>query len=231
MPWRLRHEGSPQPIPQLVSTQQIFEGLRDGVYASTDEVRAPGGPKWEKLESHPEFAELCQTLQQMEDEKLHEPEDNHIDMNPLIDVCLVLLVFFILATTLAVMQRVISLPRNQLSTKQPVQLKPEDLEKYIMLVIERKGGTTTFEVNNAAADANTLERELDRQVQLGKSELILDVRPGVDMDAYTFALDKARTARVTKIMTKASEQQIRAAGGNTPAKSPPAAPGKAPPAQ
>src|SRR4051812_19332971 len=103
MSWRLRHEGSPQPVPQPLTPEQIFEGLKDGVYSTTDEVRGPGDDKWQRLEVHPQFAEAAGVIAEQLMEFKHEEEDNNIDMNPLIDVCLVLLVFFILATTLSVM--------------------------------------------------------------------------------------------------------------------------------
>jgi biopolymer transport protein ExbD len=220
MSWRLRHEGSPQPVGQPLTSEQIVEGLKDGVYASTDEVRGPTESKWTRLEDHPHFAEVSEVVQAMEDEAGHEIEDNNIDMNPLIDVCLVLLVFFILATTMSVMEKILKLPSNQSDTnKPPVVMTQEQLSKYIMLKLEKKNGVTVYNVNNYEATEETLERELSRLVREGKSELILDVSPGVEFVSYTVAVDKAAEAQITKILTKAVGKNARpGAPAKTPAK-------------
>lgn len=203
MAWRLRHEGSPQSIPQPLTSEQIVEGLKDGVYATTDEVRGPGDPKWIKLEAHPHFSEVSEVIEEIENEKGHEPEDNNIDMNPLIDVCLVLLVFFILATTISIMEKVLKLPSNPQSDKPPPVMTEDQAKKYIMLKIEKKGAGTVFNVNGYdATNENDLLRELERMVKEGKTELILDIQPGVEYNAYIVAVDKAAKARITKILTK-----------------------------
>lgn len=204
MAWRLRHEGSPQPIPQPLTSEQIVDGLKDGVYATSDEVRGPGDPKWIKLESHPHFAEVSEVIEAVENEKAHEAEDNNIDMNPLIDVCLVLLVFFILATTISVMEKVLRLPANPQENKKPPVLTEDQAKKYIMLKITKKGPATVFDVNGYEATSDvTLVRELERLVREGKTELILDIAPGVEFNAYALAVDSATQARITKVLTKA----------------------------
>jgi biopolymer transport protein ExbD len=202
MAWRLRHEGSPQPVPQPLTSEQIVEGLKDGVYATTDEVRGSTDPKWLAIESHPHFAEVSEVIQAMEDEAGHEVEDNNIDMNPLIDVCLVLLVFFILATTMSVMEKVMSLPPNQQDTK--LRDLPETLAKqYIMFKVEKKGTVTNYNINgyDTVKEEDVL-RELERFVKEGKTTMILDIAPNVEFNAYIFAKDVATQARIEKILTK-----------------------------
>ncbi len=203
MSWRLRHEGSPQPVPQPLTSEQIVEGLKDGVYATTDEVRGPSDAKWISLESHPHFAEVSEVIQAIEEEAGHEPDDNHIDMNPLIDVCLVLLVFFILATTMSVMEKVMRLPPNSPENTKTKTMTPEQANQYVMLTIEKKGTATNFNINGY--DTNKEEdvlRELERYVKEGKSTMILDIGPNVEFNAYTMAIDVATQARIVKILTK-----------------------------
>lgn len=203
MAWRLRHEGSPQPVPQPLTGEQIVEGLKDGVYATSDEVRGPGDPKWIALESHPYFSEVSEVIQAMEEEAGHEVEDNNIDMNPLIDVCLVLLVFFILATTMSVMEKVMKLPPNQPDSKKPpVTLTEDQAKKYIMLKIDKKGSAINYNVNGYDAKEEDLLRELERLIKEGKTIMILDIAPNVDFNAYTVAIDVATQARIDKILTK-----------------------------
>ncbi len=219
MSWRLRHEGSPQPIGQPLSTEQIVEGMKDGVYALSDEVKGPADAKWTRLEKHPHFAEVADVVQAINEQVEHEIDDNNIDMNPLIDVCLVLLVFFILATTMSVMEKVLRLPSNKQADKKPRQLPPDQLQKYIMVKVEKKGSETVYNVNDYAATEDKLARELERLVREGKSEMILEVGPGVDFGSYTIVIDKAREARIDKILTKAPN---KGGGSKTgpPAKAP-----------
>lgn len=224
MAWQLRHEGSPQPVPQALTTEQIVEGMRDGVYAISDEVRGNGNNKWVKLEKHPHFAEVAEVVQEIESQVFHEPEDDNIDMNPLIDVCLVLLVFFILATTMSVMEKVLNLPKNQMPDKTPRPLTADQVQKYIMVKVEKKGAATIFKVNDYETTEANMLRELERMIKEGKSEMILDIGPGVDFGNYTLVIDKSHEARITKILTKAPNKGGSPAKG-APAKSPP---GKAP---
>jgi biopolymer transport protein ExbD len=225
MPWRLRHEGTRQAIPHNITAGQIVEGLREGTYSPGDEVRGPSETNWQRLDQHPSFAEIVEHIEEEEEVAAHELEDNHIDMNPLIDVCLVLLVFFILATTLSIMQQAIPLPPNQeKKEKQLQQPDPEQLKKYIMLTIEKKDGVTTMDVNGVTATPDTLVRELERLVAEGKTDLILDIKPGVETNYYVFAYDCAQTARVVRFLTKATEAQVNRAP--RPSKTPEAAPSK-----
>lgn len=213
MSWRLRHEGSPQPIGQPLSTEQIVEGMKDGVYAMSDEVKGPADAKWTRLEKHPHFAEVAEVVHAINEQVEHEVDDNNIDMNPLIDVCLVLLVFFILATTMSVMEKVMQLPSNKQANSKPRQLTEEQAKKFIMLKLEKKGSETIYNVNEYIATEDKLARELERLVREGKSELILEVGPGVDFGSYTVAIDKAREARIDKILTKAPN---KGGGSKTP---------------
>src|SRR4051812_39555251 len=98
MPWRFRREGAAQEIGDL-SLEQIGAGLRDGKIEPTDEVLGPGETQWQAIENHPALAELAEELEAPMP-RVHD-DPTSLDMNPLIDVCLVLLVFFILTTSYA----------------------------------------------------------------------------------------------------------------------------------
>src|SRR5579862_2631747 len=108
MAWQVRHEGSPQAIRDL-SLQQVAEGLRDGLWETTDEVMGPADTAWQAIENHPQLAELAEDLEAPP--VAYHDEGTHLDFNALIDVCLVLLIFFILTTTYAAtVQKVVPLP-------------------------------------------------------------------------------------------------------------------------
>src|SRR3954469_15359220 len=103
MSWKVRHEGSPRAV-ELASPEQVVEGLQDGHWEPTDEVMGPQDGEWVAIENHPTLAEAAA---EVEPPPAHEHEDEaHVDMNALIDVCMVLLVFFILTTSYAALQKI-----------------------------------------------------------------------------------------------------------------------------
>src|SRR4051794_6326469 len=108
MTWQLRHTGSPKILKGL-SLPQIVEGLRDGLWDVTDEVVGPGETGWQSIENHPQLAEIAAEVEAPPPRR-HE-EATSLDMNALIDVCLVLLIFFILTTSyMNIVQKVVPLP-------------------------------------------------------------------------------------------------------------------------
>ena len=57
------------------------------------------------IEAHPQLAEIAFDLEPPR--PMHHPEATSLDMNALIDVCLVLLIFFIMTATYAAVQKVV----------------------------------------------------------------------------------------------------------------------------
>jgi biopolymer transport protein ExbD len=106
MSWKVRHEGSPQHI-ELASAQEVMQGLVDGVWEPADEVRGPDDANWMALENHPLFAEAAADIEPLP--QMH-PDESKLDMTALIDVCLVLLIFYILTTSYTQLQAAIENP-------------------------------------------------------------------------------------------------------------------------
>ena len=105
--WRIRHAGSPESI-ELPSADRVVAGLRDGDWEGSDELIGPGEQSWKAIEDHPAFSEICQDLEPVKPEP---PDETRLDMNPLIDVSLVLLIFFILTTSYDALRRVMDMPK------------------------------------------------------------------------------------------------------------------------
>ena len=60
--WTIRHQGSPRTIDALTFAQ-VQEGLADGLWEPTDEVRGPQDADWVPIENHPELAELAKEVE------------------------------------------------------------------------------------------------------------------------------------------------------------------------
>src|SRR5260370_11187692 len=108
MSWRVRHEGSPQPVEGL-SLEEVLQGLADGNWEPTDEVMGPNDTSWTKLENHPQFAEIASELEPPPP-RTYVDDEAHVDMNALIDVCMVLLIFFILTMSYSSLQKRLTSP-------------------------------------------------------------------------------------------------------------------------
>src|SRR5262245_64633321 len=102
--WKVRHEGSPTSTDGL-TYDEALQGLVNGRWEPTDEVWGPSDTNWIAFENQPQFAEIAADIEPPPP-RPHEDE-TRLDFNPLIDVCLVLLVFFILTTTYASLQKII----------------------------------------------------------------------------------------------------------------------------
>src|SRR5262245_21020621 len=152
MTWHIRHEGSPSTT--AVTPNQIVQGLADGIWDVTDEVRGPTENKWTPLESHPFFEEALADYEPPK--KHHHDVEEHLDMNPLIDVALVLLIFFILTTSYDALRKVISMPtmakkdKEKTRTVNPGEVKAE----YVYVKIKTDGKQTTYEVDNKPVPDN-----------------------------------------------------------------------------
>lgn len=211
MAWQLRHQGSTQARTDL-SAEQIAQGLRDGRVESTDEVRGPGETQWQLLENHPRFAELVEELEPPI--RFRHDEPTSLDMNALIDVCLVLLIFFILTTSYATtVQKVVPLPTVKKEEKKGVRLvKASEVQKKMIRVSTYldQAGKPIVSVENQTVDALSLDgKTLDAdklsrairpyvQGEDRKTEVLLDARE-VSWGTVVTIQDAAKAAGVHTI--------------------------------
>jgi biopolymer transport protein ExbD len=214
MPWQVRHQGSPRVVRDLTAPQ-IVAGLRDGLWEPTDEVQGPGETRWRPLEAHPQFVEVVLDLEPPRPAR--PPEATSLDMNALIDVCLVLLIFFILTTSYAnLVQKVVPLPLDAPESKAAVRpqkvLSIKDIKASMIRLqaVADKAGKPIVRVENQVVDALAtdgtgidvakLRAALLPYVQGAdhKRELIMDAR-GVSWETVIQIQDAARSAGINKI--------------------------------
>lgn len=218
--YQLRHAGSPKVL-EGISLHQVAEGLRDARWEVTDEVRAQGEIAWQTLEEHPHFAEL---VEEMDSPDLpHHEEPTHLDMNALIDVCLVLLIFFILTTTYALsVQRVVPAPPGieDPEKKGPEAAKGKEGKKVRTIKREEiphmvrvraykdEKGKTVIQVGNIDRDVLDSEGAIDREKlaavfrevkkEVEGNEILLDARD-ISWGAFIGIQDAAHSAGIEKI--------------------------------
>jgi biopolymer transport protein ExbD len=212
MSWKVRHQGSPQHVE--VTLQQLVHGLQDGQWEGSDEVVGPGDKVWTPIEKHHLLEETLSEIEEIERDSHKEPEDleeQRIDMNPLIDVCLVLLVFFILATTLQVLEKVLDMPQNKGESLGKIREVNEEEVKEFMIRVQayRDGPRQVVKIEETETPQDDLERSLRRFVRdTRKTELVIDAKD-VEWGLIVRIIDAAAGARIKKVHFKA--------GGGSPA--------------
>lgn len=199
MSWTIRHQGSPRAVPDL-SSVQVLAGLQDGRWEPTDEVKADEEPRWQSLEDHPQFAEAVADLEPPEP-KQHEDE-TRLDMNPLIDVCLVLLIFFILTTTYETIRKVLDMPGGSARDKpKEMVTKPSivDVRKFTIFVeATTENGQPVVRVEKQVVKEADLTDALKKFVSTTrKTEVLVDAH-NVEWGTVTAIMDAARGAGIEK---------------------------------
>jgi biopolymer transport protein ExbD len=207
MSWAVRHEGSPRHVEGL-TTAEVIEGLEAGQWEPTDEVMGPGDANWTVLEDHPMFADTAQDLDLAPPR--HYEDETRLDMNPLIDVCLVLLIFFILTTSYAALQRFLDSPRmSPQKVEGPPVYTPEQLKEFtIKVVARRENGEPVIRVENQLVQPAELVPALRRWVkQQRKNILWLDIANDVTYGTEIRIRDAAKGAGIEKILVQVEKPE------------------------
>ncbi len=197
--WKVRHEGSPKdvemPLPQLL------EGLRDGHWEPTDEVRAPGETEWVAMENHPQLAEVAADLEPPPPREYD--DETRLDMNALIDVTLVLLIFFILTTSYAALQKRLDAPSASKDDKKKSMRtvsKKQLQEQTIYVTAKMEGGRPVVRVEDKEVEPLRLIAELRGFARSSKkTEMSLEHDDDVPHYVVVEIIDKAKQAGIDKV--------------------------------
>lgn len=215
--WKVRHEGSPVSSADL-SFDQVQQALVDGKFHVTDEVKGPNDADWLKFEDHPAFAELCIDLEPPVEPPFE--EEARLDMNALIDVCLVLLIVFILTTTAAALESLLPAPDIQeedrakvvptVNIPDPANIPEKTL--FCRMSWTQKDGTVvklyTARPNPGAKDANdpfhlismdNLVKDLEKHREKG-DRFLLDYDNNVPHGDVVQIIEAAGRAKINRVL-------------------------------
>ena len=209
MTWKVRHQGSPQSVEGL-SLAQVVEGLQDGLWEPTDEVMGPGESEWVAIENHPQLAEVAAELEPP-GPKVYDDE-TRLDMTALIDVCLVLLVFFILTTSYAALQRLIEAPamaRDDV-TGLPVVTKDRVDNFMVKVRVRMQQDAPVIEVEGTPVEKDQLKTALSRFAgEKRKTELLIDYTPTVPYGTVIAIQDAAKGAGFTQVHILVPREELK----------------------
>jgi biopolymer transport protein ExbD len=197
--WKVRHEGSPRSIDGL-TLQQIVDGLQDGRWEATDEVMGPNDAAWIAIENHPQLAEIAADLEPPPP-RVYDDE-TRLDMNALIDVTLVLLIFFILTTTYSLLQKRLDAPNaaDEKMVDLPAVTKEMVQQQMILIQVQLKDGKPVILLEDKPVPPERLELELTAATKAAhKNQIMLLHDDEVPESAVVKVLDAARGAEIDKI--------------------------------
>lgn len=200
--WLVRQSADPNPRP-VPTPEAVLEGVRDGDWEPSDEVRGPGDRMWVPIEEHPLFADAISGMGPPPPEPV---DETTLDMNPLIDVALVLLIFFILTATVTTLRRTIDLPAltpEEAATKVPKQSDLQDRAFTLTVTLDERGDPILKATTNTSERVlayDRIEKELEEVVKsTGRNEMILKVHPDVDWQVWATIYSAATLAKVQHI--------------------------------
>jgi len=197
MNWKVRHQGSPQPVEMTL--EELQEALLDGHWEPTDEVQGPDDVDWVAIENHPALAEIAADMEEPPPRTYD--DETRLDMNALIDVCLVLLVFFMLTTTVAAMQKRLEAPTIEEGNVKIAVFTKDEVEKNMIHVIARvEGGQTVIKVEGEVVDLDQLMPKMRRFVNATrKTRLLLEHDDQVTQDVVVKIIDAAKGAGMDRV--------------------------------
>jgi biopolymer transport protein ExbD len=206
MTWKVRHQGSPIALSDL-TLAQVLEGLSDGRWEPTDEVMGPQDTDWVAIENHPQLAEVAAELEEPPP-RVYDDE-TRLDMNALIDVCLVLLIFFILTTSYAVLQKRLEAPGVTDAKLGPAVVTQEKVaQQMIRVTVRMEGNEPVIRVEDQVVKPARLENELRTYVgATHKTQLLLDIADDVPHYAEVAVMDAAKGARMEKVSLVVPEKK------------------------
>lgn len=196
MNWKLRYEGSPDAVEGL-TPEQIVQGVQDGDWEPTDEVRGPGDTAWRSIEAHPQF-EAALADYEPPAAPPH-PDETRLDMNPLIDVSLVLLIFFILTTTYAEMRKKFRPPAVEHGEVKQA-MGEGDLRRFTIRVTARmEDGAPVIRVEDEVVPESELQAKIvEWKSRTGQSRLATEIDKNVPWEIFMAIQDAAAGAKIVE---------------------------------
>jgi biopolymer transport protein ExbD len=196
--WNVRHLGSAQSVDGLTA-DDVIDGVKEGVWETSDEVMGPDDVDWVPLEEHPVFAQAMAEYEPPPPK--HYPDETRLDMNPLIDVALVLLIFFMLTTTYEELRKEF-LPPSGEKPKQEGPKSDAELKKTTVRVTARmEGGQPVFRVEGETVAERDLEAKFrEYREKSGHDRLAMEVDADVPWRHVIAIQDAAAGAKFAEIL-------------------------------
>jgi biopolymer transport protein ExbD len=196
--WNIRHQGSPQSVEGLTA-DEVLDGVKEGIWDPSDEVMGPDDSGWVPLEKHPVFEQAMADYDPPPPPP--HPDETKLDMNPLIDVALVLLIFFMLTTTYEELRKEFDPPTANKEQKQGPKTEAELKQTSIRVTARMEDGRPVYRVENEVVREEDLEAKFkDYRDRSGHEYLAMEVEAEVPWKAVVAIQDAAAGAKFREII-------------------------------
>lgn len=214
----------------------VADWVQQGRLLADDRVRPAGGDTWHKVETVTNFAPYLPHAEPMRAEdvaealepvqldfvwKKFEDEDDDVDMIPLIDISLVLLIFFMMTTAVSAVANRVDVPGAQYPAK--MDKNPES----IWVGVDKAGDGVSYSIGEGSKGAGPDDRDLRNQAEvLTRLDNLLrnrtspaEVRVAAHKDVAYDAVqrlcleleDRKKAGRITSIMAEVGDKKPGAA--------------------
>jgi biopolymer transport protein ExbD len=205
MSWKIRHQGSPKHLAGL-TVEEVVQGLLDGQWEPTDEVMGPNDTEWVPIETHPQYEEVALELEPPPPK--HHEDESKLDMNALIDVCLVLLIFFILIGTYAAVQKMLESPDLTADSDRGVKVVHQDEADKTMVIVKVRQGEISVE-DKRVEQVDKLVPMLRAFVrEKHKTELVIDHDRATPHGTIVAIEDAAKIAGMSKVHILVPKEEL-----------------------
>ena len=208
--WRLRSEDGVGE-GHAIDYQTLSQGVSDGLWSETAQVRGPGRSDWIPIGDHPQLEEFLPRQRIFAGKPGEEAE---IDMTPMIDVTFQLIIFFMITATFVV-QKTLDMPQPTADQEVPAAL-PTLSQLQADNIIVKVRGDGGIEVDNKPVAMEQLTDALREASKKNPDsvELILDVDDQVAYDVVVKVIDGAAGAEIERVhfLRRAGEGDAPEAG-------------------
>ncbi len=162
----------------------------------------PGDADWVAIENHPQLADVAADLEPPPPRTYD--DETRLDMNALIDVCLVLLIFFMLITTYSVLQKRMEQPpvrEQDLDKMKTYKMDDPKVQEQMLLVkVRMENGQPVIRLEDKVVAPDDLIAAFNRAVAGSpKNQLLLDAGDDVPHGVVVAVQDAASGARLNKV--------------------------------
>src|SRR5262249_45969114 len=152
--------------------------------------------EWGEVENHPWTAELAADIEPPPARPYN--DETHLDFNALIDVCLVLLIFFILTTTVAALQKRLEAPSAEKGGVVEVT-QEQAAESMVHVAASMQGDRPIIKVGDTEVELDQLMNEIDKRLGSRKRAVLLEHDDDVPHGVIIKIIDSAKGAGVDSV--------------------------------
>jgi biopolymer transport protein ExbD len=195
--WSVRHAGSDESVDGLTA-DDVVDGIKEDVWDPSDEILGPDDADWVPIDRHPVFA---QAMADYEPPPPKHPEDEtRLDMTPVIDVALVLLIFFMLTTAYEELRKEFSPPAPE-GLEQGKTTTDQDLKKVaVRASVRMEDGKPVYRVEDEVVAEKDLQAKFEQYKDAQHDRLAVELDPTAPWKAVIAIQDAAAGAKFQEII-------------------------------